>query len=209
MKWIWRVKKWKLSGTIDWDVLTPSSHGQVEFHDTTIVEPDRLNPLGGATILLTRESDIVCFYEATIYSELHYTFTDTSDAFFDSGPDFVIGGTNIAADAENTMIHNAGLFYPICGFYCLIGGSNDDEGYGFEVSTADLDTGTYVDVGKITVDGNEIRVYVTSFSDSGIDTGSVVVDLIVAPSEYWPYANSNGDPVYNTSTGATLTDPLG
>lgn len=29
-----------------------------------------------------------------------------------------------------------------------------------------------------------------------------------APIEYWPYATTSGDPVYDTSTGAQINDPL-
>lgn len=37
----------------------------------------------------------------------------------------------------------------------------------------------------------------------------VSMDVFVDPAEYWEYANKAGDPVYDTSTGAQLTDPLG
>jgi hypothetical protein len=186
MKWIWRVKKWSLSGTIDWDVLTPSSHGKVEFFSTSSLQPDRLNPPGD-NVLITREAELVLFYEATDYTPFDYTFTDSSSAFFDAGPSAVVGGTNVGAGAETQIIYSGGLFYPICGFYCLIGGSNDDEGYGFEVSTADLGTGTFQDIGKLTIDGNETRIYATSLSDSGLNTATIVVDLTLEPSEFWPY----------------------
>lgn len=49
--------------------------------------------------------------------------------------------------------------------------------------------------------------FAATFMLRGADNYSGTV--ILSPLEYWPYANSNGDPVYNTTTGAQLTDPLG
>jgi hypothetical protein len=41
-------------------------------------------------------------------------------------------------------------------------------------------------------------------------TGEIVKSKFeMTPVEYWPYADSNGDPIYNTTTGARLRNPLG
>ena len=37
---------------------------------------------------------------------------------------------------------------------------------------------------------------------------SYIFNVTITPASYWPYANSNGDPVYDATTGAQLVDPL-
>jgi uncharacterized protein YdeI (BOF family) len=54
------------------------------------------------------------------------------------------------------------------------------------------------------IDGMQLPVNVSANAPTRF-TGTITVD----PAEYWPYANSNGDPIYNTTTGERLRNPLG
>lgn len=45
--------------------------------------------------------------------------------------------------------------------------------------------------------------------ENGDPGGSgTISDITVTPSLWWPYANSNGDPVYDTTSGAELVNPF-
>lgn len=65
--------------------------------------------------------------------------------------------------------------------------------------------------GDTTVDGEIYPVNKEGAGTAGYGT-LYILDAITAsfnPVEWWPYKNNNGDPVYDTSDGSVLNDPLG
>lgn len=50
---------------------------------------------------------------------------------------------------------------------------------------------------------------VTEVAQGGWPPGSVSGSIDILAEEFWPYANSNGDPVYDTTDGHQLTNPFG
>lgn len=48
------------------------------------------------------------------------------------------------------------------------------------------------------------------YSDFGFNTvNSAAINLTLTADQFWPYANSQGEPVYDSANGAQLNDPLG
>jgi hypothetical protein len=65
------------------------------------------------------------------------------------------------------------------------------------------------DKGTLVFDGSSVPILGFPIGDAidspgGLALSSVLIS--VAPVEFWPYANSKGHPVYNTSTGALMDD---
>jgi len=99
------------------------------------------------------------------------------------------------------IILNAGQYYP------------DITGNGF-VGPNPTDGQVQIFLGSVpgfpeisgTIDGYTIPIAYDATTNP--PSSYVFTTFVMTPVEYWPYAATNGSPIYNTSTGAQLQSPL-
>jgi hypothetical protein len=69
-----------------------------------------------------------------------------------------------------------------------------------------LDPADVIEIGQISILGHDIPLYLTDASYPVLSV--LTADYTLVPNEYWPYQNSLGQPVYDTTTGAQINDPF-
>lgn len=113
---------------------------------------------------------------------------------------FSLGGAGeftVVADINQ----NSGTLYPWLEFFSTIGLVAI---VSFNPASPGL---PYVSAGSFTghVNSHPITVYMFTNSSTGTTIAGSFLDF--TPIEWWPYANSDGLPVWNTTTGAQLVNP--
>lgn len=188
LKYFWRVKKWTVTGTTPWGAF--SQEAEV-----------RVAKLSGS-VIPTGELELLTEVLSTDYVSV------------------VLNGQDIPTDGLAIII--------IIDIFLTLDDFGDPLGY-FKDNIFYLPF--YIDftfqqrVGGSTVDERIISRSDSSGNDATFDghtfytsTGDVT-DIAIDPSEYWPYAvqpllpdgsphPNAGDPIYNTTTGAQLLDPV-
>lgn len=108
----------------------------------------------------------------------------------------------------------AGLFYPFTDFKGLILGGGGTNGQGIEFYVDPTGLGNLNIDPLVTpamdlpmkVDGSLVNAFVAHpFPDP---TSFGIAEFQMTATEFWPYTNTLGQPVYDTSTGALLHDPF-
>jgi hypothetical protein len=94
----------------------------------------------------------------------------------------------------------------------LQGHINDggNHGYQFYPHYPDLNyTGTAPHgLGTLHILGSTIELQWIQTGFNNVVPGSVTLDFTLTPTSYWAYENSQGQPVYDTASGAQLVDPF-
>lgn len=206
MKWVWRVKKWELSGTIDFDVNSPAE-GMGSLHceilNTTLASAYRFNP-PGAAVAITRESELVLGPLFNVVPPVDYTIVNPFPGVT-ADPVLTDMAVNLLADDAYPLIYYGGdgLFYPIIDLNWVINGDDNWDGYQVVGASSRFSVDSS---NRITIDGYNVG-YGIGFAGSAVEA-SIAVALTLSPKEFWPYATKSGVPVYDTATGAQLADPL-
>jgi hypothetical protein len=202
-KWLLRVKKWR--------VTIPAFHDGNDDADYSGFTFDTLpfyNSFSGGATEITTESELVLSNFANIGGVEDWTM--------DQGQQW--GGD--ASIGINDGLNGAGLFFESGQFYLdisfrirgFVGDPTEDapgdlEDHGHLIIISDRSsTGFPADwssCGSLVIDST---LTVTLFKHHAGTTlsGNITLD----PLEYWPYSARDSSPIYNTSTGAQLQDPL-
>jgi hypothetical protein len=210
LKWTWLVKKWQFSGQIEFDITRNSDSSTGHFvatYDFTISQ------YGGAgdTELIVENQTVVLHGAVTFgidSSSITNGFPGTPDPIF-----FENGMGILDVTYPSIVWKGADQLRPEIDHTSIIEGNPDPSPSGnfffIQLSTVKNKAGS--DGSPISngflIDGHAINLYYWLDTDS-CSFSNITSTLSLAPLEYWPYANSNGDPVYNTSTGAQLVDPF-
>jgi hypothetical protein len=207
MSWIWRVKTWKIEGTIGFTV--DGTYGFLaNIYNTNRSSSVRANPLGGAGIPITSESGLVCQPIITGFEPFDYDINnpipDTIEPTFEY---FVV---NLFQEFLLPLGYHESAgpyhFWPSINVDFRLGGDSGGEGFQIDGGTAHP-TGEIVTGTPFTIDGWEVSP-IKCLVSGAVDAESVAISLAMTPIEFWPYATKSGLPVYNTATGEQLRDPL-
>lgn len=210
MKWVWKVKKWKLAGAITFDVTRASDSTTATYtvtYDLNVYGFDSHDFLP-----LDRESKLVILYGVFVFD---------GDTTFSGGfagaptPEFFDNGMGILNSDYPSMVSNEDLFYPQIDFVAQIDGNPDppEAGTFFRVrlTTRNVDVDILDDPSTIeegiSIDGHPLPLFCSVNTDNAT-VSNVQSTLTLAPIEFWPYATKGGLPVYDTATGAQLRDPF-
>lgn len=186
IKWYWRVRKWSISSDLSYTFNPPPPENPDDppgesvtynFSDFTTIDPITT----GAPII--RELDLV--YGARMIGES----VDTLTQFQLFG---VIDWPDIQQIGDPTTAHFTTLDYSPA--LQIIGGL----GSGLTFATYPIGTGSI----PASIDGVPFTLYLQFNDPDGTYGGTY---FTITPSEYWPYAKSNGDPLYDTTTGDVIT----
>lgn len=187
----WKVRKYNLNGTAH-NVSTTGTFSTMEVLQvriaTSIAIPDERH------IFYDIAQDTGFFN----YPDINGVFKITNDA-----ATFTVLGTpypgTLDFELDNGLVYfytnkyyvpvtlNVGLFPP------TFLGARWSTGAG----------GGLAPVGTLTINGQDIRIFYQFIS-----IPNVQFNFTLSPKEFWPYKNSQGQPIYDTTTGAQLNDPF-
>ena len=180
----------------------------------------------------SRERDLIQgLHYTTSYNSLAYpgstaislpnqfpTELDGENYYMLSNPTVLLtspGGSKPSKDDPESFYAN---FYAEIDFMAAGGGGYYDWGFNYSSIKRGLydlyDYSPYPDTEKsdltLTVNGYNVPMYKATlpiFVDASTMETKVEGSIDVSIKEYWPYANSQGQPVWDTTTGAQLVDP--
>ncbi len=194
MSLYWRERTWRVHGTL---TRTHSPDPIVVPFDWILTVGDNINnPVGQQASTITREAQLVLG-----------VVTDGSEVLNDpDGGQFEVGIFG-SPDTGGPMVINPGTFtfYPSFFFRVFSGSSFGivmDSRPSFVAPTAEVAL-----VGEFHFGGH---TFPFNIYKSSTDTGTVGGNVIIEPASYWAYATKPPAslPVYDTSTGVAINDPL-
>jgi hypothetical protein len=203
MKWTWLVKQWSMTGTVTFDATNLLDSSVTNFTATYDVV---LNPYDNVfSFNISTESSLVNLFGIVVQSGT--ADVDPANAgFFENG-------LGMLDSSYPSFVFHDDLLHPEIDYSAQIDGQladpMSDTFFSLIISTRKtVGTGDFA-AGGIVIDGHALPVYYDLSNTNNCTLSNVQFEpIIVAPSEYWPYATKAGDPVYDTSTGAQIADPL-
>lgn len=220
MKLAWRVRKWKITGTASWNFTDNSgSDGDTIIYDESAQDPDPFPPFDGEEHLPRKKWD-----EEASPDERFLVVSYGPSARYIATPR-VGGSWRLIGSFLSFATSNVSLQFPSM-YY-----KSDEELFWpfieFEINmaahpprasmTSNLTSissvgvqGRGSPVGTLNILGREIILYsasqLTGWPNSGLLTMSGAFTM--EPKTWWPYANSQGNPVYDEDSGAQINDPF-
>lgn len=219
LKWVWRVKSWKLSGNLSFFLDGEFTPTTISFSLTDQTFSLQIAP---GTTPAASEKDIVHDFAGTFSNsprQLQNYGAILPITIFpviatSSNPGVLVVSAQAAVQAnifqyENFTVHETGLdqYWPVLRLQV---NSNVvvhyvASGHEFTIATAwntgGVATGVVGGTGLV-MDGVTVPMY------SNYPQPPITADLVIAPTEFWEYRNSLGQPVYDASTGAQINDPF-
>jgi hypothetical protein len=211
----WRVKKWSyvISGSMAIDPSTPHTVGFDLTSTAEFYKPD----------FVTKADQEIDLISQVFNNGPAFSLADTFDIMGSSGvilsptPVGVITGptpmfTSFQLSADLGLSFDGALYYPNLFFEARDGVAYSDTGVGVTSNTGGLPVGFHtipspaLVIDPVVVPSFTIPMFALTFTITPI---SSALSLRLTATEFWPYADSNGNPIYDTATGAQLTDPLG
>lgn len=209
MLWFYRVKTWRFSITINsTDGLTPESHTiSFDYRDSNYTDFDDAT----TAFLASREHEWAVLQKAGTglsWSDESGTYvpddeSDNPNSVLVSAYDSDFDAASFAVDfAYGSPVWQGGQFL------CEFGFEGDYNGQLISSHAAPDDSS---DIGFFTLGATPLSNITGIRVSASTPLGASHITSLTAsltPVEFWPYALRNGDPVWDTATGAQINDPL-
>lgn len=230
MKLAWLVRKWEVNGTADWVLVETLTTSDSMSYSPAVQD---VQPYGGydGQEHYARHKIILVGEEELAPDERYLTMAYGPNANYiamdRTGPHVGAYHWRLKANFQATSGTNAdlrspvgyfdagsNLFYPLLVFNVAMDTSDNPSFPGHAMTSYRAlisgvgSNGRGSVVGSCTILGKSFDLYSASALTGPGFTLSMSAAFTLTPIEYWPYKNSVGDPVYDSTTGDTLNDPF-